>query len=130
MPTARKERNKCLFCETECERPAYRYCSNKCQLLHRQSTKIEQGIASIRTWKNYLVRTEGHRCSVCQLASWNEQPIPLDIDHLDGNVDNNVRENLRLICPNCHAQTSTYKGKNAGNGRYYRRVRHQTAKLC
>jgi 5-methylcytosine-specific restriction endonuclease McrA len=45
---------------------------------------------------------------------WCGKPVPLELDHIDGDPENNVRENLRLICPNCHAQTPTYKGKNVG----------------
>jgi hypothetical protein len=39
---------------------------------------------------------------------------PIELDHIDGNCANNAKENLRLICPNCHAQTEFYKGANAG----------------
>jgi len=53
-----------------------------------------------------------HRCSMCKLSEWNGKPIPLEIDHIDGCHTNNTYENLRPICPNCHAQTDTYKGKN------------------
>jgi predicted HNH restriction endonuclease len=53
---------------------------------------------------------------VCGLSEWMDKRIPLEIDHIDGNSDNNVEQNLRLICPNCHAQTETYKGANAGKG--------------
>jgi predicted HNH restriction endonuclease len=42
------------------------------------------------------------------------QPIPLEIDHIDGNPENSARENFRLVCPNCHAQTPTYRGRNIG----------------
>lgn len=45
------------------------------------------------------------------------QFIPLEIDHIDGNSENNSEENLRLICPNCHSLTATYKGANRGKGR-------------
>jgi len=36
------------------------------------------------------------------------------MDHIDGNTENNAKENLRLLCCNCHALTPTYKGKNIG----------------
>lgn len=44
------------------------------------------------------------------------QPIAIELDHIDGDADNNTEENLRLICPNSHAQTESYKGANAGKG--------------
>lgn len=45
------------------------------------------------------------------------------LDHIDGNPFNNRRLNLRLICPNCDSQLDTFKSKNKGGGRYYRRQR-------
>ena len=62
------------------------------------------------------------------LEFWNKKPIPLEVEHNDGNSDNNLMKNLSLICPNCHAQTPTYKGKNKGHGRYSRRLRYQEGK--
>jgi transposase len=53
-----------------------------------------------------------HKCSVCQLTEWNAKPIPLEIDHINGVHSDNRIENIRAICPNCHAQTDNYKGKN------------------
>ncbi|MEK6860481.1 MAG: hypothetical protein AABY07_00785 [Nanoarchaeota archaeon] len=51
-------------------------------------------------------------CSSCNLSEWLSKPIPLELDHIDGNHQNNNLVNLRLLCPNCHAQTPTYRGKN------------------
>lgn len=50
------------------------------------------------------------------------------MDHIDGNSENNDLDNLRLICCNCDAQTSTYKAKNIGKGRHYRRQRYAEGK--
>ena len=54
------------------------------------------------------------RCEICRGENWNGQPIPLELDHINGRRDNNRLINLRLLCPNCHAQTSTYRGRNIG----------------
>ena len=51
-------------------------------------------------------------CEICHISEWQNQPIKLEIDHIDGNKHNNDRSNLRVICPNCHAYTPTYRGKN------------------
>lgn len=52
------------------------------------------------------------QCSNCHLDKWMGNDIPLELDHINGiNIDNRL-ENLRLLCPNCHALTSTYRGKN------------------
>jgi hypothetical protein len=56
----------------------------------------------------------GHCCEVCGFSEWRNLPIPVELDHIDGDADNNTDENLRLICPNCHAQTENYKGANMG----------------
>ena len=53
-----------------------------------------------------------HKCYECGLKLWNNQPIPLELEHIDGNHANNDLSNLTVLCPNCHAQTPTYRGKN------------------
>jgi len=53
-----------------------------------------------------------HQCSWCKGRTWLGKEIPLELDHIDGDNENNNLENLRLLCPNCHAQTPTYRGRN------------------
>jgi hypothetical protein len=54
------------------------------------------------------------RCEWCLQTRWHRQPIPLELDHIAGGRTNNLLENLRLLCPNCHALTPTYRGRNIG----------------
>lgn len=54
------------------------------------------------------------RCEMCLRDSWNGRPIPLELDHVNGRRDDNRLANLRIVCPNCHAQTDTYRGRNIG----------------
>lgn len=51
-------------------------------------------------------------CALCQKTKWNNQPMPLQLDHINGERDDNRIRNIRLICPNCHALTPTYRGRN------------------
>lgn len=55
------------------------------------------------------------KCEACALSTWCGKPIPLELDHIDGNSKDNALKNLRILCPNCHAQTPTYRGKNRHN---------------
>jgi len=53
-----------------------------------------------------------HKCECCGITEWMGKSTPIELDHINGiNTDNRL-ENLRLLCPNCHAQTETYRGKN------------------
>ena len=64
--------------------------------------------------KNRLLKEEvfKHVCSNCKLSKWLDQPIPLELDHVNGDNKDNRLINLRLLCPNCHALTPTYRSKN------------------
>ena len=53
-----------------------------------------------------------HKCECCGLTTWLDKPIPLELHHKDGNRDNNTLDNFMLLCPNCHAFTDSYRGKN------------------
>jgi len=56
-----------------------------------------------------------YKCSECEILDWNGKPLSLQLDHIDGCNTNNRLDNLRILCPNCHSQTSTFAGRNIGS---------------
>lgn len=57
------------------------------------------------------------------LDTWNNSELVFVLDHIDGNADNNNRDNLRLVCPNCDSQLDTFKSKNKNSARVrYRNI--------
>ena len=115
---------KCQFCGTE-KGISYssknKYCSNKCQHdEQKQNTfkKLLEGKLIHRGMiRQSMIENFGRKCSMCHLEEWQGHPIPIEVDHIDGDAGNNSFNNLRLLCPNCHGITPTWKGKNKGNGR-------------
>lgn len=65
---------------------------------------------------NALVSLRGHKCENCGLEEWMGKPIALEVHHEDGDSLNNDISNLKLLCPNCHALTDNYRGKNINKG--------------
>ena len=83
-----------------------------------------QGEANRKLVRKYLEHKYGHKCSICGITEWIGQPVPLVVDHIDGNALNRKIENFRLVCANCDAQLPTYKSKNK-HGRKWRRKYEQ-----
>jgi len=115
-----------------------KFCDNRCQQDYYYQKRIKDWLENNITWgemqvagwaKRYLMETFGRRCVKCNLSEWQEQPIPLEANHKDGNSSNNVLSNLELLCPNCHAQTDNYKAKNMGKGRTKRREQYAQRSL-
>jgi 5-methylcytosine-specific restriction endonuclease McrA len=108
---------------------ANKYCNNVCQKDYESKERVRQWLEEGKDWglgipkwvHRTLAELRGYACEVCGIHEHNGKPLKLECDHIDGNHSNNNIENLRLICPNCHSQTPTYKNRNAGNGRTYRR---------
>lgn len=126
----------CINCGIEMAENAgsnRKYCSLQCQ----QDFGYEQ---RFRDWfefgkhfdnkplRNFLTTWKGYSCEHCGIFEWNGKPITLEVEHIDGNSGNSSPENVCLLCPNCHSQTPTYKAKNIGNGRHWRKVRYQEGK--
>jgi hypothetical protein len=132
MPMPRKPRAKCR--RDSCENPVRRivdmYCCKTCQYDYEFETyiaawlvgKVDGSRAEVCVSKHvrrWVKETQGEACLLCGWAVVNVHTgkIPLHLDHIDGSWKNNRPENLRLICPNCHALTATYGARNRGGGR-------------
>ena len=114
---------------TSCNKPftkrhSIKYCNNACQGEHTRNQRFIIMKETNNYKKTYLLHIHGNQCQKCGITEWNNKPIVMELEHIDGNSDNNSLENLTLLCPNCHSQTPTYKNRNQGNGRHYRRERY------
>ena len=71
---------------------------------------------SIQSWKlkRRLLQEKifEYKCYKCDKKTWMNEQIPLELHHIDGDNQNNNLSNLVLLCPNCHALTDNYRGKN------------------
>lgn len=131
----KKKYGDCLSCGNSLNRKDRTYCSSSCQHEFRRKQKfelIESGDISLssRWYKKYLIHIHGEKCMECGWCEVNQYSgkIPIELEHIDGNSENNDLSNLKLLCPNHHSLTPTYKALNTGNGRYSRRKRYKEGK--
>lgn len=119
---------QCLNCGDECKKNASKFCSKECHIEYKMLSAISNSTASHKTTKKYLLAKFGNICNICGITEWNNKIIKMELEHINGNSEDNTLDNVCLICPNCHSQTDTYKAKNIGNGRHSRKLRYQEGK--
>ncbi|MCX4581869.1 HNH endonuclease signature motif containing protein [Streptomyces sp. NBC_01481] len=84
-------------------------------LLVEQTSQEARRIPSERLKRAMTALGVSECCDLCGTEPvWRGNPLPLEVDHIDGNWRNNRIENLRLLCPNCHSTTDTYRGRGKG----------------
>jgi predicted RNA-binding Zn-ribbon protein involved in translation (DUF1610 family) len=130
----RKKKYFCKNCgKNIIKKNAKNFCSQECWRFYITNEKITKWIFG--EWdgstkngelssiiRNYLLKENNYSCENC---GWNKihqktKTSPLGIHHIDGNYKNNKRENLQVLCPNCHSLTDNYGSRNKGNGREQR----------
>lgn len=123
----------CATCRKDLLRYQSKYCSNLCQHEYQYERYIRawkegsvdggRGLSTrniSRHLRKYLFEKYEGKCSQC---GWNKlhpktNVSPLEVDHIDGNSENNKETNLRLICPNCHSLSVNFRNHNKGKGRF------------
>lgn len=129
----RSNSKSCLECGNPISREHTKFCCLECRNLYKEKETIHLmetgGEIGPRRVRSFMIRNYGNTC-MDENCVWDfsKRTVTIEVDHIDGNSENNKKENLRLLCPNCHSLTATYKGKNAGNGRAKRRERYHTGK--
>lgn len=132
----------CLNCGKELINRQIKYCSNKCQQEYQSKKKLQAwkdgtfngvsgqyGLSEII--RNYLFEKNNNKCELC---GWGEKNpftnlIPLEVHHKDGNHENNLEENLQLLCPNCHSLTENFKSRG-NDSRSKDRKKYQYTNKC
>ena len=72
--------------------------------------------------RTYIYKEQKYKCAICGIENkWNGKELKFVLDHIDGDASNNIRSNLRLVCPNCDSQLDTFKSKNKHSARNTRR---------
>ena len=132
--TTQSRASFCLFCGSKIKKG--KFCGNDHMKLYINKLKKEkeinifekitkEGVVAIynhevcnrRIAKKYLLKTRGHICEICKNTIWLNLPIPLVLDHVDGDATNYKLTNIRLVCGNCNMTLPTFAGRNVGKGK-------------
>ena len=120
----------CRECNIKLSARNKHFCSNACQGINSSKKTVQKWLSKKITGhsgkvlalkpaiRNYLLKQSNYQCSIC---AWKEVnlttgKVPLEIDHINGNPSDSYENNLRVLCPNCHSLTSTFKNLNCTRG--------------
>ena len=124
----KKSTKVCVFCGKPLIGKAHssKYCNRQCMFNHRFEQLLNrynsgENVSVMNTipdsLKNYLLEQQEYKCSRCGFEGYNPKTgnTILQVHHKDGNSQNNTKDNIEIICPNCHAMTDTFMALNIGN---------------
>lgn len=108
-----------------------KYCSNSCQMENQHNTYVESWLSGnekgwsgkTKNLSHYVIRwIRTNYGTACQSCGWDKKhPIDgatlTEIDHIDGDAEHVSPENLRVLCPNCHSMTETFRARNKNSKR-------------
>lgn len=95
-----------------------KYCSQSCMKsmwMTNEQLFVSNGTNARQYVKRRILRENliSYRCAICNIGpEWNDKPMPLILDHINGKSRDHRLENLRFVCSNCDCQLPTYKSKN------------------
>ena len=127
----KKRRMECMNCNGEINIWQKKFCSVDCGLEYDWNQKIkkaqETGVTTRSPFssKKLILKMRGHKCEVCKREDWEGVPIPLVLDHINGDCNDWRLDNLQLVCGNCDMLLPTYKSKNKNSGRKFRKKYYQ-----
>jgi 5-methylcytosine-specific restriction endonuclease McrA len=104
-----------MFVRTD-EHPHTRFClpcfADKHPRIGWKETPFEDLWNNEVRKKRIFIETGGRECQSCHLVEWMGKPISLELEHINGDPKDGRRENCKVLCPNCHSQTPTWKWRN------------------
>ena len=111
-----RQERKCDYCGETLPDNASKFCNKDCYLSNSKETRIQKlqegSLKTNATISQALIDKYGNNCVLCgQTNIWNNLKLVLQVDHIDGNSDNNSEVNLRLLSPNCHTHADTFGGR-------------------
>ena len=123
----RKELKDCLVC-AKAHRGKTDFCSVSCRredfIMKWLDNTVDGGgkYTTSSIIRDFLIKESGYRCPECgENRVRSDGSCVLQIDHINGNWQDNSRGNLRVLCPTCHALTDNYGARNMGNGRKWKK---------
>ena len=118
--------------------PNRKFCSNECCAKHRGKETIDKWLKGkyfldsnsslSKHIRLFLYERAHYKCEECGFEGYNKRTnnTILQIHHIDGNCGNNSRENLKVLCPNCHAMTENYMALNKGKSARFKRYKGES----